>query len=437
MASVPDQPIRPARRFVSVAWVVARVYVGYKLLQALGRLGLTRGLAARYRRHHRHSAVLIHRLATRLEGLPIKACQFLGSRADVLPHEYVDVLSTLQDRVPARPLAVVRPLVERALGCPLEEAFPTFASTPIAAASLAQVHEATVADGRRVAVKVQYPNIRELVAVDLRNIAFFIRWLARLERNFDFRVVLDEVARYVPRELDFVLEGKSAETVARSFAGRDDIVVPGILWEYTRDTVLVMEFMSGVRVTDVPALEALGIDKQRVAELLIEAYCEQILVHGFFHADPHPGNVLVQPGPRLVFLDFGLAKDFPPHVRDGLVRLTVAILSRDEAAMGAAFAALGFRTRDGSSDTLVAVGDLFLGYAARTGKAYADAEMIGHFSEQLPQLLRANPIVQVPGDVLLVVRVMGLLSGIGKQLDSRVDIGTTIVRTLAAGVAAR
>jgi len=182
-----------------------------------------------------------------------------------------------------------------------------------------------------------------------------------------------------------------------------------------------MEYAPGTKVTDVAGLEAAGIDKQEVARILSEIFCHQILVDGFFHADPHPGNILVQPGPRIVLLDFGLAKDFPPGFALGVAQLTGAIVRQDHAGVVEAFKTLGFRTRNGSGDSLIALGDAFLGQAVRKGKAYADQELIDQFNNQLPQVPRANPIVEAPSDLLLVVRVMGLLSGIGKQLDSQVD----------------
>ena len=175
-----------------------------------------------------------------------------------------------------------------------------------------------------------------------------------------------------------------------------------------------MEFIEGIKITRVAELERAGIDKHAVAQKLTEVFCAQILRDGFFHADPHPGNILVQPGPKLVLLDFGLAKDFPPAFRDGIVRLTFAILTNDKDAMVRAFTELGFRTRNGSPDTLVTLSEAFLGSAVKSGKAYADKDMIEQFSEELPKELKKNPVVEVPGDVLLVSRVMGLLSGLGK-----------------------
>src|SRR5438874_6804376 len=156
------------RRFPGLAALVARIYGGYKLIQLSRGFAAARGDGARLARHHRRSAEGAYRLATRLEGLPIKVCQFLGSRADVLPREYVEVLSRLQDRVPPRPLATLRPLVERELGRSVDEVFAELDPMPLASASLAQVHRGRLRDGREVAVKIQYPDIERVVRVDLR-----------------------------------------------------------------------------------------------------------------------------------------------------------------------------------------------------------------------------------------------------------------------------
>src|SRR2546422_335523 len=190
-----------------------------------------RGDGVRLARHHRRSAEGAYRLATRLEGLPIKVCQFVGSRADILPAEYVEVLSQLQDRVPPRPLDTFLPLLRRELGRPVEAAFAELDPAPLASASLAQVHRGRLRDGREVAVKMQYPDIERIVRVDLRSFAVLIGVLARLERDFDFRALIREVEKYVPLELDFVHEADNAERMARHLGGRPDILVPAIVRE--------------------------------------------------------------------------------------------------------------------------------------------------------------------------------------------------------------
>lgn len=414
-------------RFISVAWVAARIYAGYKSIQLWSRIAGDARKEERYRRQDSRAARALYRSAVRLQGMLIKACQFIATRADVLPDAWVDTLSGLHDHVPPRPFATIRERIERELGRPLNAVFAEFDPHPLASASLAQVHAARLHDGRRCAVKVQYPGIEGIVRADLRNLAVILRVLAWLEHDFDFRVLMREAFKYIPMELDFEHEADNCETIARNLAARADIVVPRVYREFSTRRVLVMELIEGIKITDVSALERAGIDKQAVAQKLMEVFCEQVLRDGFFHADPHPGNVMVQSGPRLVLLDFGLAKDFPPRFRDGIVRLTFSILTVDNAGIASAFEQLGFRTRDGSPETLITLANLLLGNTIRRGRSYADKQLIEEFSEELPRALRVNPIVEVPADVLLVTRVMGLLSGLGKTLDSRVDLFATIM----------
>jgi predicted unusual protein kinase regulating ubiquinone biosynthesis (AarF/ABC1/UbiB family) len=416
-----------AYRFISVIVLAVRIYVPYKAIQLWSRVTADGRKEARYRRQDLRAARALYRASIRLEGLLIKASQFIATRADILPDEWVSTLAGLQDRVPPQPFEIIRAQIERELGRPLASLYAEFNPTPIAAASLAQVHAARTIDGRRCAVKVQYPRIEAIVDADLRNLAFTLRILAWLEPNFDFRVIAREVLKYIPMELDFLNEARNSEIIAANFADRDDVVIPRIYRDLTTRRVLTMELIEGIKVTDLAALERAGIDKHQVAQKLIEMFTQQILRDGFFHADPHPGNILVQPGPRIVLLDFGLAKDFPPAFRDAFVRLTFAILSSNRDAIVSAFHDLGFRTRDGSPGTLLMLADVFLGNSVKRNRAYADSALIEEFSDDLPRTLRTNPIVEVPADVLLVNRVLGLMSGLGKTLDSQVNLFATLM----------
>src|SRR5258707_8593018 len=427
-ADVPEPRLATrAWRFSNVVWLAARVYAGYKGTQLWTRLISDRNKAELYRRQDVRPAQPLTRTALRLEGVLIKACQFIATRADVLPDEWVSTLSGLHDRVPPRPFAMIREQVERELRRPVKDVYAEFDPAPLASASLAQVHQARLHDGRRCAVKVQYPGIDGIVRADLRNMTTVLYWLAKLERDFDYRVLMREALKYIPMELDFIHESDNSATMRANFATDSAVIVPEVYREFTTRRVLTMELAEGIKITDIDALERAGIDKHAVAQKLTEIFCDQVLRDGFFHADPHPGNILIQPGPKIVLLDFGLAKDFPPAFRDGLVRLTFAILTSDRAGIINAFQELGFRTRNGSPDTLLALSDLFLGNTIKSKKAYADKELVEQFSEEFPRAIRANPVVEVPADVLLVSRTMGLLSGLGKTLDSQVDLFTTIM----------
>jgi predicted unusual protein kinase regulating ubiquinone biosynthesis (AarF/ABC1/UbiB family) len=424
--------IRPrALRLAIFAAVVARIYLNYKIPQLLGRARLYRDTPARVGARHRRNAELLYRLAVRLQGLMIKPCQFISSRADLTPDEYIEVLARLQDKVPPRPYRVIAAQIRRELGAEPQALFARFDRRPIAAASLAQVHRARLHDGREVAVKVQYPGIEALARADLKNMALLTRLLARLEPNWDFTAIVRELEKVMPLELDFINEGRNAERVAADLAVRPEFVVPAIVWERTSRRVLTMEYIDGIKVTDVAAMRAAGIDPAAVAQLLAEAYCEMLLVNGFFHADPHPGNLIVLPGPKLAFVDFGLAKGFTPAFLRAFVRLTYAILNGDDAGTAAAFRELGFRTRTDDPRTFVALGDAFLGRAVRENRTYADREMAGEINAMLTRTLRENPVVEVPGDIVLVGRVTGLVAGLNKTLGSRVDLLNTMLPYVA------
>ncbi len=420
-----------AVRLSVFAFVVARIYLNYKIPQVLGRLKLHHDTPERLSARHRRNAVLLYNLATRLQGLMIKPCQFISSRADLTPEEYIDVLSRLQDRVPPRPYAAVAAQVRRELGAAPEQLFARFDRRPIASASLAQVHRARTFGGHEVAVKVQYPGVDRIAVADLKNMALLTGVLARIEPSWDFRVIVRELEKMLPLELDFINEGHNAERVKADLAIRPEFVVPGINWDLTARRVLTMDFIDGFKITHVAELERAGIEPKMVAQLLAEAYCEMLLINGFFHADPHPGNLIVLPGPKLAFVDFGLSKGFTPAFLSAFVKLTYAILHNDHGQTAEAFRDLGFRTKNDDPKTLVTLGDAFLGRAVRENRTYADPEMAGEINAMLTRVLRENPVTEVPGDIVLVGRVTGLVAGLNKTLGSEVDLLQTMMPYVA------
>jgi predicted unusual protein kinase regulating ubiquinone biosynthesis (AarF/ABC1/UbiB family) len=432
-----SEPMLPlalrARRARRITSTVGRAWLGLRTQRWIERNLAPRDMEARWREQHRKNAESLYSAAVELQGLILKAAQLLGSRPDVLPPPTIAVLARLQDRVPARPYAVVRRAVERELGRPLGEVFASFAKAPVASASLAQVHEARLLDGRRVAVKVQYPEIATLVRSDLASLRFVLSALARVEREFDWQPLLDELADAVPRELDFVQEGESSERIARALARRDDVRVPPVIWEHSTRRVLVMEYADGIRIGDVAALRAAGVDTARLARSLLEIFCEQILAHGFFHADPHPGNLLVEPaGPRLVLLDFGLTKELPPEFRAGVLEFAGALLTGQSERLGAALQKLGFRTRQGREDSLQAIAELLHWAGQRIrGHGRLDPETLARLRDEMPERIRRDPIVRIPHHLVLVGRALGLLSGQVTALGAQVDLFPVIAPHLA------
>ncbi len=446
--SPPRPPSGRWRRFVPMAATVVRLWLRWRWLRLKRRLRRS-DLPEETERFHLSAARSIVRRSIRQQGLIIKAMQFLGSRADILREEYVETLSLLHDAVPPRPWEELRPLVERELGGPVEELFAEFDTEAVAAASLAQVYRARLHDGTAVAVKVQYPGIERIVGWDLETIRWLTAIWARIETVIDFRPIAAEMQRNAPDEVDFVHEGRAAEEIAALLEHREDVVVPRIYWERSSRRVLTMDYLDGIKITDVEALREAGVDAAAVAGSLIDIYNVMILRRGMFHADPHPGNLFVLPandGPdggtpdRIGLVDFGLTKRLPDEFRQQVVVLTSAIIAQHRAEVSAAMEDMGFRTRVRDEETYYELGEAFLGEVLRSGQAYADQRLFAEVNVRLGRVLRANPLVEVPGDVVLIARVMGLLSGIGRTLDSKTDLIEAIVpyleeETAAAGQA--
>jgi predicted unusual protein kinase regulating ubiquinone biosynthesis (AarF/ABC1/UbiB family) len=421
-----DAPTSRPRRFLNVGQMLARVFLGYKYISFREKRKGKEWGEPRRLKHHRWSAQKFYEIAVKNQGLLIKTGQLLGTRPDVLPEAYVEVLSQLHDEVPAESFETVKATVERELGKPLVEVFREFSPTPVASASLAQVHRAVLHDGRVCAVKVQYPGIEHIVDIDLDNMAFFIGVLNKLDRSMDYRFVADEMRLTIPKELDFINEGHNAERVARDFAYVEDIVVPDIYWEYTTKRVLTMEFIDGVKVTDSEGLARIGVDSSDVAKILVHAFAEMIARHGFFHADPHPGNLMVLPGPRLVLLDFGQAKDLGPEFRETLVQFTKAMISGDMKVMGEAMRQLGFRTKKDDAAGYEKLGDAYVGRIGRrmaeTGEGWATMDQFEESYEEISTTLKNNPLTAMPPELLMVGRVFGLLNGLSMSLNAKTNM---------------
>ncbi len=434
------------RRARRIGLTFGRIYLGIKANQLIARRLAPPDMHLRWSRFNRESAWSIYEAAIELRGLILKGCQFLGARADVIPPEYVEILSSLQDRVPAHDFSVVRECVESELKRPLEAVFAEFSRTPLAAASLAQVHEARLHTGERVAVKVQYPEVAQLVASDVSNLRALFRAVGLFERRVEMMPLIDELAEHVPLELDFLQEGRNAERVAALLTHRRDVAVPRVFWEWSTTRLLVTEFIEGVKISDVKGLRDAGIDREATMRTLIEAYCEQILVHGYFHADPHPGNLIVQPlqaedaapgAARVVFIDFGLAKALPDAFREAAMHFAIALLKGEPAAMARALVELGFETERDSEEALREISELILDVARRLRhQTHVDPQVVREAATAIPELIRANPLVHVPTHVVLLGRVFALLSGLGRTLDVRLDM-LRLIFPYAVGVPPR
>ncbi|MBI2766728.1 MAG: AarF/ABC1/UbiB kinase family protein [Chloroflexi bacterium] len=407
-----DTPRRLSRS-ARVASAGARIYIGYKRTQRSARKLSPEAAAVAWERRHEEVAERLYRLAIDLKGLYIKTGQFVGTRSDIVPAAYSRSLSRLQDQVPPRPVTVIRTTIEREFGRPVTSLFATFDDTPLAAASLAQVHRATLPGGREVVVKVQYPEVDALVRLDIRNLRTIIGLVARREPRFDYRAVVAEIGKQVPLELDFVREAEMTRRVRVNLAPLPGIVVPEVIDGLVTRRVLVTAYLPGRRLLGpVAAGESLATGAA-LARAITDAFGHQILVDGLFQADPHPGNLLVLPDGRVGLLDFGLTKELPDAVRLSFARLVIAAADRNPAAVLAAFAELGLRTGSDHPDDALALMHLFLGPPGAGRGSGA-----GFVSRDPEKLLDRSPLEAIPGDLILLGRVVGLLRGVCASLGS-------------------
>ena len=419
------RPFRAAVRTVKVARVGASIWAIYKVPDRVRRLlGRPKATPAERGQTHTRAANMLLALALDLRGVNIKMCQVIGTRSDVFPPEMVAVTKQCHDAVPARAFPVVREVVERELGRPLEEIFDRFDETPIAAASLAQVHRARLRSGEDVAVKVQYPGLAELVSVDMANLRLGCRVYEALDpQPMELSPLVDELAKHIAFELDFRREAASADRVRALFDGDPGVVVPRVHHALSTARVMTMELVSGVKVDDKERLVAEGFEPAAVMQELMRVFVRMIMGDGFFHADPHPGNLLVRRGadgePQLVVLDFGLAKELPDGFGLGLFELMFSMMTQNEAAMIRAFRELGFETKNGDERTFVALATRMM---SRGEDGKFEGELTEEMTDELFDAVRENPVVRMPSDFVLVGRCFSLLSGIAHTLGRRANV---------------
>jgi predicted unusual protein kinase regulating ubiquinone biosynthesis (AarF/ABC1/UbiB family) len=414
-------PITRLRRTLRVGTLAARLWAHYKLPEYWGKL-LGRGKpdAAALRRRHEIAAGWILACALSMRGVIIKLCQAIATRSDVFPPEFVEELKKCHDAVPPKPFAVVRDAVERELGRPLGEVFAQFAETPIASASLAQVHAARLRSGEEVAVKVQYPDIEDIVRTDLRNMERACRVYERLDpQPLELLPLLKELTAHIGMELDMRREADSCERVRELFAGDARVWIPRIHRPLSTGRVLVMERVAGIKITEKAALEAAGLEPAAVVQELMRVYVRMILAAGFFQADPHPGNLMVTPDGRLIVLDFGLSKELPDGYGLGLFELMFSMMTMNESAMIRAFQELGFETKTGDTNTFLMIARRMMSQS-RTGTF--EGEFTEEMTDELFEAIREDPVVRVPSEFVLVGRVFSFLSGIAHTLGSRANV---------------
>ncbi len=418
------EPLRRLRvyRVLRIGLALAQVLPRYWLLMARERFGSAVAPGA-WDRAHTAAALQIRHLALALEGGLIKAAQIGGARADLLPKPFIDHLSRFHDDVPPRPLASLVPFVEAELGAPLDTIFASVDPHPLGAASLAQVHRARLRDGADVVIKIQYPEARRIIPLDLALLRRVASLIQRMQSSIDLRSLVFEITRFVEMELDFRREAESTQRLAAILAGRDDVRVPRIYDQYTRDRVLVMEYLDGIQVTRTGALRDAGHQPSEVARRIGALYGAMLFEYGFFHGDPHPGNLLVLADGRIGLLDFGLCKELPPRFAARIAEMLVAALIGDSTAALRAAGELEFDIAAIRPEHLRALVLSLVGDSDGT--------------EDFATVLGATRIRRIPSDFGLVLRTMLLLNGLSHRLaPGRRLIQGELIKHLAAGARA-
>jgi predicted unusual protein kinase regulating ubiquinone biosynthesis (AarF/ABC1/UbiB family) len=404
-----------ASRSAAVFWTATVVAAGYLRVQRRGRRLSAAESDRLWDEQHRRSALRIARLASRLRGMLVKSGQYMSARPDLLPEAYIEALAGLQDAVPPRPYRLIAEQIRRELGASVEEVFASFNRTPAASASLAQVHEATLKDGRRVAVKVLYPDIEGIVHADLRNLGLIVGIVGRIWKRYDFRVIYREAKRLVPIELDFRNEAMNLERIRSELAHRSDVLVPALVPELCRPRVLTMDYVDGIKINDIAALRTAGLDPAKVAVSVVDVFGEQVLRHGFFHGDPHPGNIFVLSDGRIALLDFGQCLLLPEEARQGFALLSHSAAARDPKGMIAAVQMIGVHL---PSTDLAA----YMRMAAQTLGIRSDKEADAPDDEgaavnvRMARGFRGISLDGISGEALFVFRVQGLLRGLRSRL---------------------
>ena len=351
----------------------------------------------------------------------VKLGQVMATRVDLLPPDWTAELGKLQNAVPALPFADVRPQLVEDLGAEPEQVFARLEETPMAAASLAQAHRAWLADGSAVVLKVRRPGIRDTVEADLRLLARLAEIVE--ERAPDLRryrpvEVVQQFSTSLLRELDFAAEGRNAERIAANFASHDEVVVPRVYWQWTSERLNVQECLEGIAGTDLAAVDAAGMDRKRLAATGADIVLKMVLEDGFFHADPHPGNIFYLPGGRIGVIDFGMVGRVSEQRRFQIVQLLHGLVGREAEAVAEVLMEWG--EGEGEVDEARLQADVGAFVDQYRGVPLKDLRM-GLMLTDVTTILRDHGL-SLPPDLALMIKAFLTLEGMGRQLDPDFDM---------------
>ena len=430
-AEVEQWPARIAR-LSKAGWMLTRVTGSYRFWGARAAFLPESRMPAALDKLHRKNAQRFVRTSLEQGGAFLKIGQLLSSRPDLLPDAWVEELSVLQDEVPPEPFESVREVIESDLNAPLDTLFADFEEEPLAAASIGQVHRATLQDGRRVAVKIQRPGLHDVIGLDMSLLKLFMNGVRDSLPPMDYDTITQEIERTVWSELDYRGEARAMERIGTLLDGRPGFRVPSLIRSCSGEQVLTSEYIPGRKLNQVlDELRDAGED-ERLSDLLgrlLDAYLEQVLKAGYFQADPHAGNLLVTEDDDLVLLDFGATMDLPEAFRAGYHRILTAAIIGDRDVILETLDELGFGTASGAPDTLMAFVDVLLQQireAALSGDGLeirwpSEDEVLEMMTELLEQM-EADPVHQVPSEFIMLARVFGTLGGLFMHYRPELDI---------------
>jgi len=399
-------PQRLVRRIWQTLVPLGLYLVGVGSDWLLGRL---RG--ERVRERSREAATLIASLGPAF----IKAGQALSTRPDIIPPVLLEELAQLQDQLPGFDSALAMACIEEDLGAPVDTIYRQLEREPISAASLGQVHRGVLKSGQKVAVKVQRPGLREQITLDLyivRNIAAWLNRNVGMIRS-DLVALIDELGQRVFEEMDYLNEAANAEKFAELHSHNPRIAVPRIFHEATSRRVLTMEWIDGVKLTNLDAVRGIGVDPNDMVEVGVNCSLQQLLEHGFFHADPHPGNLLALPDGRLAYLDFGMMSTVSRESRTGLIQAVVHLVNRNFGSLSKDFVALGFLGEEVNLEPIVPAFESVFGQALEMGVSRMDFKAV---TDDLSGVMYRFPF-QVPPYYALIIRSLVTLEGIALSVD--------------------
>jgi len=363
----------------------------------------------------RRRAIQLRELLTQLGPAYIKVGQALSTRPDLVPPLYLEELALLQDQLPPFPNEVAFRFIEEELGDRPEEIYAELTSSPVAAASLGQVYKGKLKTGETVAVKVQRPGLARRIALDVYILRRLAKWIQNNIKQVrsDLVAIMDEFGTRIFEEMDYTQEGCNAERFANLYGHLQDIYVPKIYWQYTGRRVLTMEWVSGTKLTNLEAIKAQDIDAKYLIEVGVQCSLRQLLEHGFFHADPHPGNLLATPEGKLAYLDFGMMSEVKPYQRYGLIEAVVHLVNRDFAGLAHDYVNLEFLSED--TDLTPIIPALANVFNNALGASVAELNFKS-ITDQLSEVMYEYPF-RVPAYYALIIRSLVTLEGIAINVD--------------------